>query len=198
MAGFGIRQNRDKVIRDLRETTLSLRLIGKKYGVTRQAMSYFVKREGIERPPRPRGHQVGYCRICQKLLQISKTPHSEFMSVHTIRKKLGAEVGYARYRNHMKVLTKRGLVHQKFGCLVSKRAEKAYAIYFKESLPVSRIGRMAGLTNFASAITNHRKAGWDVPPSLFVYGKEERSRMRKAANERRLRELNLNVAKHSP
>jgi hypothetical protein len=64
-------------------------------------------------------------------------------------------------------------VHRKFGCLASKRAEKAYALYLTKKLPVFEIGKRVGLKNFAAFIRLHRKYGWDVPPPLFVFRKKK-------------------------
>jgi hypothetical protein len=83
-------------------------------------------------------------------------------------------VSYGRYRRHIGILKQKGLIHQKFGCLASKKLEKAYAIYFTEKLPVYKIGRKAGIRNFGAIIRQHRKWGWNVPPPLFIYKGEER------------------------
>ena len=184
-----IQRNKEGIIGDLKETTLSLKILGEKYGVTKQALSLFAKKEGIKRPAKLYGHQVDSCHICQWLLQISKAPRSEFLTARTIREKLGASVSYLQYLRHLKILKQKGLVHQKFGCLASKKLEKAYAMYFTEKLPVYRIGKKAGLKNFGAIIKRHRKSGWNVPPPLFVYKGKERSRIVQAANQRRLREL---------
>jgi len=187
---FGIRRRRDEVIRDLKETTLSLGLVGEKYGVTRQAMSQFVKRERIKRPPKPRGergHRVDPCPICQRILQISKTPRSEFISSDTIKGKLGKKLRPFQYQFHLSVLRAKRLVPPRFARIHSKKVEKAYAIYFRKSLPVCEIGRKTGLKNFASIISGHRESGWDVPPPLFVYRGKERGRIVKAAQQRKLR-----------
>jgi len=81
---------------------------------------------------------------------------------------------------YLKHLRSKNLISRKFGKLVSKRTELAYSIYFKRSLPVTTIGKQAGIINFPSVIHNHKAAGWDVPTSLFKYdGDEIRSRLRK-------------------
>ena len=191
MEKFPIQQNRDEVIRDLKETDLSLEIIGDRYGVTKQALSHFMKREQIERPLRPsrlHGHQVEKCPVCRRLLEISKTPHSEFLTARTIRDRLGTNVSYDRYLHHLRVLKQKGLVHQKFGCLASKKLERAYGMYLTEKLPVSTIERLTGVKGFAATIRRHRKYGLDVPPPLFVYKGKERSRIVREANDRRRRE----------
>ena len=178
----GIRYNTDDVIRDLKRTSLPLSTIGKKYGVTRQALSVFMKRAGFLRPlrtPRVHNNQADNCFICQRLIKISKEPHSEFLTSHTVRDKLGPDVSYERYLRHLKILKERGLVHPKFGCLISKRIERAYSLYFSKRLPVYKIGRMVGLKNFAGIIRRHHEYGWEIPPSLFVYDGKERSRVLK-------------------
>ena len=174
------------MVRKLKETTLSFKKLGERYGVSREAVRSFSKRQGIKRPVKPKGHQTGECRLCQKLIQISKKPHSEFISIHIIRKKTGVESG-AKYHYHLRSLRGKGLVDEKFGRLRSKRAEKAYAIYFKKGLPISMIGRKVGLKNFQSIIGKHRKLGWNVPPSLYVYDGKERSRIQSEIHLRRKR-----------
>lgn len=122
----------DEVIKDLEKTTLPLAILGEKYGVTKQALSQFVKKEGIRREPAPRkkGHAVDQCSICGSILRISKIPHSEFLTGRTIRERLRPSVRYERYRRHIRILKEEGLMHQKFGGLASKKSEKAYAMYF--------------------------------------------------------------------
>jgi biotin operon repressor len=186
MRRWGILQGKeDNLVKDLKETTLSFKKLGKKYGVSRQAIHIFYKRQGIKRPVKPRGHQTGGCRLCQKLIQISKKPHSEFISIHTIVKKMGGSM--AEYRYHLRTLRDRGLVDEKFGRLHSKRAEEAYAIYFKKRLPIRTVGLKVGIKNFQSVIRKHRELGWNVPPSLYVYGGRKRSRIQSEIQRRKKR-----------
>jgi hypothetical protein len=186
MKRWGIlRGKEDNLVKGLEETTLSFKKLGKKYGVSRQAIHVFYKRQGIKRPVKPKGHQTGECRLCQKLIQISKKPHSEFISIHTIVKETWGS--WAKSRYHLRTLRDRGLVDEKFGRLHSKRAEKAYAIYFKKRLPICMIGRKVGLKNFQSVIQNHRELGWNVPPSLYVYSGRERSRIQSKIQRRKQR-----------
>ena len=174
---WGILQDKkDNLIKDLKKTTLSFEKLGKKYGVSRQRIYAFSKKQGIKRPKRPREHQIEECRLCQKLIQISKRPRSEFISIHTIKEKTGAS--RAEYFNHLRILRDRGLISQRFGKFRSKRLEEAYAVYFKERLPIHTIGRMVGLTNFHSIIRQHRELGYDVPPSLYVSDGRKRGRVR--------------------
>ena len=187
MGRWGIlRGKKDDLVRDLKETTLSFKKLGEKYGVSREAVRAFSKRQGIKRPVKPKGHQTLECRLCQKLIQISRKPHSEFISVHTIIKTTGVESG-AKYLYHLRTLRGKGLVDEKFGRLHSKRAEKAYMIYFKKRLPIRMIGWKVGLKNFQSIIGKHRKLGWNVPPSLYVYDGKERSRIRSEIQGRKQR-----------
>ncbi|MGA2316481.1 MAG: hypothetical protein ABSG71_08890 [Thermodesulfobacteriota bacterium] len=186
MKRWGILQGKkDNLLKDLKETTLSFKKLGKRYGVSRQAVHAFSKRQGIKRPVRAKGHQTGECRLCQKLIQISKKPHSEFISIHTIVKETEGSRRVCRY--HLRTLRDRGLVDETFGRLYSKRAEKAYAIYFKKRLPIRMIGRKVGIKNFQSVIQNHRKLGWNVPPSLYVYGGRKRSRIQSEIQRRKQR-----------
>jgi hypothetical protein len=175
----------DNLIKDLKETTSSFKKLGKKYGVSRQAIYAFSKKQGIKRPVKLRGHQTEGCRLCQKLIQISKKPHSEFISIHTIVKKMGGS--WAKCLSHLRTLRDKGLVTEKFGRLKSKRAENAYAIYFKKRLPISTIGRKFGIKNFQSLIRRHRGLGWNVPPSLYVYNGREKRRIQSEIQRRKQR-----------
>jgi hypothetical protein len=181
-----LRGKEDDLVRDLKETALSLKELGKKYGVSRQAVHDFYKKQWIKRPKRPKGHQIEECRLCQKLIQISKKPHSEFISSHTIRKKTGVESG-GKYLYHLRRLRDKGLVDEKFGRLRSKRTEEAYTIYFKKRLPILMIGRRVGIKNFSSVIRKHRQSGWNVPPSLYVHDGKERSRIQSEIKRRKQR-----------
>ena len=170
-----LRGKEDDLVRDLKETTLSFKKLGERYGVSWQAVRAFSKRQGIKRPVKPKGHQTGECRLCQKLIQISKKAHSEFISIHTIVKETGESRG--KYLYHLRMLRDMGLVSQRFGRLRSKTAEKAYAIYFTKRLPTLTIGQKVGLKNFPAVIGRHRKLGWNVPPSLYLYDERERGRI---------------------
>jgi biotin operon repressor len=186
MRRWGILQGKeDNLLKDLKETTLTFKKLGERYGVSRQAVHAFSKRQGIKRPVKPKGHQTGECRLCQKLIQISKKPHSEFISIHTIVKETGGSRAKCRY--HLRTLRDRGLVDEKFGRLYSKRAEKAYAIYFTKRLPIRTIGRKVGYKSFYSIIQWHRGLGYDVPPSLYVYDGRERSRIKSKIQRRKQR-----------
>ncbi len=165
----------DQLMKDLKKTTLSFEKLGERYGVSKQAIHRFYKKQGIKRPVRIKKHQTKGCLFCQKLIQISKKPHSEFISTHTIMKEAGGST--ARYRRHLRILRDMELVSRRFGKLRSKRLEEAYAIYFKERLPIHAIGRRVGLKNFHAILRQHRKLGYDVPPSLYVYDGRERSRI---------------------
>ena len=173
----------DNLVRDLERTTLSLEKLGERYGVSRQAIHGFCKRQGIKR--KPKGHQIEECRLCQRLIQISKKPHSAFISIPTIVKETGRLGAECRY--HLRKLREKGLVDERFGRLGSKRAEKAYAMYFAERLSIRAIGRKVGLKNFPSVIRKHRELGWNVPPSLYVYDERERGRISRENNRRKRR-----------
>lgn len=178
-----LRGKEDNLVRDLKKTTLSCMKLGERYGVSREAVRAFSKRQGIKRPWKPKGHQIEECRLCQKLIQISKKPHSEFISNHTIVKESGESRG--KYLYHLRMLKDIGLVSQRFGRLRSMRAEKAYAMYFTKQLPTLTIGRKVGLKNFPAVIGRHRKLGWNVPPSLYVYDERERSKIQREIQRRK-------------
>ena len=176
MGRWGILQGKkDNLVKDLKETTLSFKKLGEAYGVSGQAILAFCKKQRIKRPLKPRGHQTGKCPLCQKLLKISKNPHSEFISIHTIKKEMGDSK--RKYLYHLRTLRSMGLVNPKFGRLRSEKVEKAYAIYFKKRLPISTIGRKVGIKNFQSLIQKHRGLGWNVPFSLYIYNGREKSRI---------------------
>ena len=151
--------------------------------MSKQAIYEFSERQGIKRPAKPEGHQIEDCRLCQKLLQISKEPHSEFISNPTIVKK--TEVPRERCLYHLKRLKERGLVDEKFGRLRSERAEKAYAMYFTKRLSIQAIGREVGYKSFYSIIQRHRALGWGIPPPLYVYDGQERSRILRGTHRRK-------------
>jgi len=158
----------------LEETTVPFGGLGEKYGVSRQAIFGFCSRRGIKRPKRSKGPKREHteeCSICQGLIRIAKEPHSDFMSSHTIKKKLGLRT---EIYQHIKFLKRKGLISKKFGNLRSRRVERAYQIYFKKRLPLRTIGRQVGLKNFASIIQKHKASGWDVPNPLYKYDRNER------------------------
>ena len=78
----------DRLTKDLEGTTIPLQILGKKYGVSKQAIFGFIHRKGIKRPKREHTEK---CSICQGLIRIAKKPHTDFLSSHTIRKHLGLE-----------------------------------------------------------------------------------------------------------
>jgi hypothetical protein len=179
MGKYGIlRGKEDELTRDLKKTVISLGKLGEKYGVSKQAIQAFQIRRGIKRAPKPKGHQIEKCPICQKLIKIGKRPYCEFISSHTIRKELGVRKKQrGKYLYHLRMVREKGLVKSKFGCLHSRRVEKAYQLYFTKRLPIRRIGWIVGLRNFQSIIKRHLVLGWDVPPPLYVYDGKERSRI---------------------
>ena len=110
-----LRSVEDQLIKDLEETNQSFATLGKKYGVSRQAIFGFVHGKGIKRPKREHAEK---CSICQGLIRIAKKPHSDFISSQTIKKKLG--LGKVDLRYHIGILRKKGLISQKFGGLHSR------------------------------------------------------------------------------
>jgi len=166
MARPGIlRGKENNLVKELKETTLSLEKLAERYGVSRQAIHAFWKRQGIKRPVRLKGHQTGECRLCQKLIQISKKSHSEFISIYTIAKETDRARATCSY--HLRTLRDRGLVSQMFGRLFSKRFEKAYSMYFTKRLPINTIGQRVGIKDFQSLVQRHRELGFDVPPPFL-------------------------------
>ena len=172
MAGK-LKEVEEQLTKDLKETTVPLLWLAKKYGVSKQAISLFIHRKGITRPKRPKKekpkHSETECPICQGLLRMAGKPRSDFICKQTLREELGLQPGKLAY--HLSHLRNKKLVSPKFGQLVSKRAELAYEIYFKGRLPIGEIGRQVGLRNFSGMIGYHKTSGWNVPAPLFKYDK---------------------------
>ena len=178
-----LRRVKDRLIKDLKESTLSFAELGKKYGVSRQAIFEFAKRRGIKRPKRPKRGHTKKCSICQSLIRIAKKPHSDFISSQTIKKQLRLKGPTLFY--HIHILRNKGLISPEFGRLQSRKAELAYQLYFKKRLPVRTIGRQAGLINFHAVIKEHRALGWDVPDPLFTYDSNDRRKTRAKMNRKK-------------
>jgi hypothetical protein len=174
-----------ELIKDLEETTLSFRRLGKKYRVSRQAIFGFCRRKGIERPTR--GHTPETCTVCKDLIKIANKPYSDFISYQTIKEKLS--IGTRELTDHINILRKNGIISQRFGRLRSKRVEMAYQIYFKEKLSVRAIGFRVGLKNFRSVIGKNRVLGWNVPAPLFTYDSNDRRDIRLKLIKRKRRGL---------
>jgi hypothetical protein len=164
----------DRLMKDLKETTLSFGKLGKRYAVSRQAIFNFCQRKGINRPKRE--HSPKKCSICQSLIRIAKKPNSDFISYQTIKEQL--RIRTRELTKHIGILRENGLISQKFGRIRSKRVDLAYQIYFKKRLPVSTIGLRVGLKNFRSVIGKNRALGWDVPDPLFTYDSNDRRNIR--------------------
>ncbi len=175
-----LRRVENQLIRDLEGTTVPLWSLGKRYGVTKQAISLFVRRKGIKRPKRD---HIEKCSICRGLIRISKKPYSDFMSSQTIKEKLRIKAPNWSY--HLRILRKHGLISQKFGRLHSKKAQQAYQIYFKKRLPVGVIGRRVGLKNFPSVIKQHKVLGWEIPDRALTNDENDRRRTRPKTNKRK-------------
>ena len=166
---------------DMLKTAIPFSQLAKKYGVTRQALCDFCHKKGIKRPKR---EHTENCSICQSIIRISKRTRSDFISSQTMKEQL--KIGSKEWGYHIRILRKNGLVSQRFGRLHSKKVELAYQIYFKKRLPVSIIGRQAGLRNFHVTIRDHKASGWDVPDPLFTYDETAR-RIRSRMIKRRKR-----------
>ena len=99
-----------QLVKDLTESTVSLKSLGEKYGVTRQAIFLFLRRKQVKRPKREHTER---CSICQRLLAIAKKPDSDFIVSQTIHEQL--KLGRARIAYHIGVLRRKGLVSWNFG-----------------------------------------------------------------------------------
>jgi hypothetical protein len=179
-----LRDVEDQLTKDLEGTTITLRMLAKKYGVSYQAIFQFCHSKGIKRPKRPKKEHTENCSICQSLIRISKKPRSDFISSQSIKEELKIDTG--QYFRHIGILRKRGLISQRFGRQHSKKAELAYQIYFKKRLPVSTIGKQVGLKNFGAILRQHKALGLDVPGPLFAYdGNERRKRFQGIKRKRK-------------
>jgi len=118
-----LKEVEDQLIKELKETTVSSLRLAKKYGVSRQAISQFLRWRGIKRPKRPKKEHTEECLICQRLIRIGKKPHTDFISSRTIKKTLG--IGTSEWNYHISILREKGLVSQKFGRLHSEKLERA-------------------------------------------------------------------------
>ncbi len=101
---------KDKLIKDAKETTLSLSQLAAKYGVSKQGISGFIHRKGIKRPKLPEKEHVETCSICQSLLRIAQKPHSDFICAHTIKDEL--RIHKARWLYHLRFSENRDLSRQ--------------------------------------------------------------------------------------
>ncbi len=166
---------------DLIKTTLPFSVLGEKYGVTRQAIFNFCQRRGIKRPKRE--HTLRKCQICRALMSLAKRTHGDFTASGTITNRLGVSPKIWRY--HLRRLRKEGLISPRFGRMVSKKVERAYRLYLTKKLPVSAIGKEAGLRNFYCMIRDYRASGWNVPQPLFRYDRTERRKARLRLKKKR-------------
>jgi hypothetical protein len=51
--------------------------------------------------------------------------------------------------------------------------ELAYQMYFEKKLPISTIGRQAGIRDFHAVIRKHRALGWDAPDPSIMQNDEQ-------------------------
>jgi len=92
------------LIEDLVGSAVPLEDLGKKYGVTHQAISLFAIKRGIKRPKR---EHTKRCSICQKLMIVAKRHPGEFISCQTLYKQL--KLGRDNLSYHMGLLKKADL-----------------------------------------------------------------------------------------
>jgi hypothetical protein len=89
---------------------------------------------------------------------------------------IGIEVGLSGndLSYHLLRLRKAGMIHNKFGRILSDKAAQAYRVYLSQEIPLYKIGEMFGLKNFGSVIATHRLRGFVVPDGLFKWDTETR------------------------
>jgi len=112
-----LRKVEKRLRKDLEKTSNSLSALGKKYGVSKQALSNFVRLKGIKRPKRE--HPEG-CSICQAVVRIANKPHSDLIPSHSLIKQLG--IVRATFLKHTRILRKKGVISKKFGALQSMQS----------------------------------------------------------------------------
>ena len=105
-----LKEAEKRLINDLMESTVPLAELGKKYGVTRQAISFFAIRRGIKRPRR---EHTETCSTCQLLLRMSSGLCGNFTTSQTISKQLKLGIGKLSY--HLHFLKEKGLASQDSG-----------------------------------------------------------------------------------
>ena len=114
-----LREVEDQLTKDLRETTLSFKRLGEKYGVSRQAIFLFCSTKGITRPTTHKKqmpeHSEEKCWICQGLIGISKKSDGNLTYYETLKGQL--EFQGIDLWPHLTILRKKGLVSRKFGRL---------------------------------------------------------------------------------
>jgi hypothetical protein len=145
----------EQLIKDLEKGTPTLQDLAEKYGVTRQAISYFALKHGVRRGKRDHTKR---CSICQRLLGIAKKPGSDFISAPTIHEQL--ELGSRAIKYHVFVLRKNELVSRNFARMRSKTVEMAFQIYLNSKIPVATIERQLGIKNLYSVLKRYKDAGW--------------------------------------
>jgi biotin operon repressor len=167
-----LRRVEKQLIKDLKESALSLVNLGKRYGVSRQAIFQFAQKMGIKRPKR---EHTKNCSFCLSLLRIAQKPHSDFISSQTIKEQL--RLGSQGLAYHIHILSENGLISPKFGKLRSRKAELVYQLYFKKGLPVETIRKQVKFKNLNEVIKRHKTLGWNVPDSFFTYNGKQRRKL---------------------
>ena len=113
-----LKEVKPQLIKDLEESILSFTDLGKRYGVSKQAVCEFAQRRGLKRPTI---EHTKSCPICQSIMRIAKKSHSDFISSRTIKKQLG--LVKSKWLYHLRILREKGLISPKFGRLYSKKME---------------------------------------------------------------------------
>jgi AraC-like DNA-binding protein len=114
-----LREVEEQLTKDLRETTLSFKKLGEKYGVSRQAIFLFCNTKGITRSTTHKKqtpeHSEEKCWICQSLIGISKKSEGNLTYYETLKAQL--EFQGIELWPHLTMLRKKGLVSREFGRL---------------------------------------------------------------------------------
>jgi hypothetical protein len=192
-----LNSNRAELVLDLQHSGLSFKRLGKKYGVTRQGIHCFYVRNKEEigerykpKPqpkPAPPTHGVTQCDICQRITEIGQEQWSYLTwSLGMVGKNVG--LSGDDLSSHLTTLRKAGVIHPKFGRVLSDRVAQAYRVYLSQAIPIRRIGEMFGLKNFRSVIATHRIRGFVVPSGLFKWDSETRRKTMIALNEKKVME----------
>jgi hypothetical protein len=186
-----LHNNRAELIADLRDSGLSFKKLGKKYGVTRQGVHCFYVRNKEEigerfkpKPipkPAPPPHSVTRCKICQRIREISREKWSYLtwslgMIMGEVKLLKVKELGF-----HISALKRARRIPLNLGRVQSDKIAQAYRIYLTKAIPIYKIGFRVGLKNLTAIIIGHQKAGLKVPGPLFKWDAEARRKARRKA-----------------
>ena len=161
--------------------------LAQRYGVTKQALSQFIKVHKIKRPFIPKPNHVTTCPLCRQITEAASKPRSEFLALPTVMKQVGLVFPKTKdlreFRDHLRRLKHAKIISDLFGRIREKHYEAAFQDYFTLRMPVTHIGWKHGITNLLSVMERYKKKGFKFPPPLFKYdGDARRAKPRERMN----------------